>query len=109
MNSTTTTLITEESYVPAHVQRWVSDMLDKTSVPHSSKDEALESYNAIESEVIEGGRRSSRIEACESSSDDESHEPMFGRHLFQNKKAHRVACLLASARLISSFINDPNA
>ena len=98
--------------MPAHVKCWVSDMLDKTSEPNSpsNKDElGLMSYNDIESEVIVGGRRSSRIEACESSSDDESQEHMFGRHLFQNKKAHRVACLLASARLISSFASDRDA
>lgn len=62
--------------------------------------------NEIEAEVLEGGRR--RRRTSEGSCDDErtqtkDSELVFARHMFESKKAHRVACLLASARLLSSF------
>eukprot|EP00961_Rhodomonas_salina_P271908 3674057-Rhodomonas_salina.1 len=60
------------------------------------------SYNDTEAEVIEGGRRCARVETSE---DDEEGQ-VFGRHMFQSKKAYRVACLLASARLITSFFGQ---
>jgi hypothetical protein len=107
IHSTTTTLDSQE-YVPAHVRRWVIEMEKTISTPNSllHKHEMVQmSCNAIESEVIMCGRRYLRIDACDN---EESHSPKFGRHLFQDKNAHRVACLLASARLISSFSSDPH-
>eukprot|EP00961_Rhodomonas_salina_P261943 3540287-Rhodomonas_salina.1 len=63
-------------------------------------------FNEIEAEVILFQRSSSSWAKSGKSSDKETSEDEFGRAMFRSKKAHRVACLLASARLISSFANE---
>eukprot|EP00961_Rhodomonas_salina_P254160 3434886-Rhodomonas_salina.1 len=77
-------------------------MQDRASRPNSLK-EATSSevvlHNEIEAEVIAGAWRCASVESM----DDGDESPAFGRHMFENKKAHRVACLLASARLIASL------
>eukprot|EP00961_Rhodomonas_salina_P044595 599315-Rhodomonas_salina.1 len=77
-------------FVPAHVQQWVCEMQDRASRPHSLK-EATSSevvlHNEIEAEVIEGGRRCTSVTS--ESSHDEDESQAFGRHMFENKKAHR--------------------
>eukprot|EP00961_Rhodomonas_salina_P136232 1832907-Rhodomonas_salina.1 len=50
----------------------------------------------FEEEVLAGG---SRVAPAEASTDENA--VVFGRHLFQSKKGHRVTCLPASARLLS--------
>eukprot|EP00961_Rhodomonas_salina_P121366 1633504-Rhodomonas_salina.1 len=96
-------------FLPAHVQQWVCEIQQEASRPRASEkapasaptqtDFPRTSYNDIEAEVIEGGRRCARVETSEG--DEEGQ--VFARHMFQSKKAHRVACLLASARLIASL------
>eukprot|EP00961_Rhodomonas_salina_P261963 3540531-Rhodomonas_salina.1 len=88
-----------DSFVPSHVKQWVSDMEQAQEAEVSTK--AAFPTNAIEAEVIEGGRR--RKNCTDEETDTKEDEVAFARHMFENKKAHRVACLLASARLISSF------
>eukprot|EP00961_Rhodomonas_salina_P266034 3595921-Rhodomonas_salina.1 len=96
-------------FIPAHVKQWVCEMQEeaykqrvstkKTALASTPLDSHRRSYNDIEAEVIEGGRRCASVET---SGEDDGGQP-FGRHLFESKKAHRVACLLASARLITGF------
>eukprot|EP00961_Rhodomonas_salina_P188266 2540790-Rhodomonas_salina.1 len=93
-NSTTST---DDLLFPAHVQQWAEELQHMASAPHTANEASLEHYNEIEVEVIVGGRRCFE--------EDESVE--FGVHKFKNKKAHRVACLLASARLISTLSSPP--
>eukprot|EP00961_Rhodomonas_salina_P241469 3262269-Rhodomonas_salina.1 len=105
---------TTNEYVPAHIQQWVCEMQEKissrcmeevTPPPSAHTETAMVCHNAIKAEVIEGGRRCTRV-VSKSSSDDEDESQAFGRHMYVNKKAHRVACLLASARLLASFSNQ---
>jgi hypothetical protein len=71
-----------------------NDLTEPLEVTRSLK------YNAIEEEVIVGGRRGAQC------SDDEDEHRAFGKHMFESKKAHMVACLLASARLIQTVCNE---
>eukprot|EP00961_Rhodomonas_salina_P146667 1974809-Rhodomonas_salina.2 len=80
--------------MPTHVQQWAEELQHKASVPNSATGASLEHYNEIEAEVIVGGHR------CSGGNDEDS---KFGRHKFKDVKAYRVACLLASARLISTL------
>eukprot|EP00961_Rhodomonas_salina_P140146 1885979-Rhodomonas_salina.1 len=99
-------------FIPAHVQEWVSEIVSKQDSLEEVTDSTLERYNEIEAEVIVGGRRS-----CSDSADDEEGsgsgsfrgEGIFKRELFENKRAHRVACLLASARLLASLSSSSSS
>eukprot|EP00961_Rhodomonas_salina_P103025 1385369-Rhodomonas_salina.1 len=79
-------------FVPAHVQQWACEMQDRASRPNSLR-EATSSevvlHNEIEAEVIAGGRRCTSVASETSVSDDGDESPAFGRHMFENKKAHR--------------------
>eukprot|EP00961_Rhodomonas_salina_P192739 2601300-Rhodomonas_salina.1 len=115
------TFTRSESFVPSHVQQWVREIeqaqneaegFEERQHQTSQGERAQREHstnNDIEAEVIQGGRRRSSGEAFDdekrqhSSSSGCSTGGTFARHMFENKKAHRVACLLASARLILSF------
>eukprot|EP00961_Rhodomonas_salina_P251998 3406667-Rhodomonas_salina.1 len=95
------------SNVPGHVQQWLGQM---EAAQHGSADEAevspLEGFNDIENEVILVRQTSwsKRGKTSDGEMTDDSQK--FERSMFQNKKAHRVACLLASARLLRTFSSD---
>ncbi len=94
-----------DSYVPSHIQQWAEDLLLHQASAQSQEDAsrsviASGKYNAIEEEVIVGGRRST--ECSDDDINEEHRQPTFARHMFMSKNAHRVACLLASARLIQT-------
>eukprot|EP00961_Rhodomonas_salina_P116461 1567542-Rhodomonas_salina.1 len=65
-----------------------------------STNQAGVEFNQIEDEVIRVQRNVTKSGQC-------ADEEEFRRDMFQSKKAHRVACLLAAARLIASFANGP--
>lgn len=102
-------------FVPVHVRQWVCEMQQEASKQHVSEEAkaaapaqaepAQVCYNDIETEVIEFRRRcpSGLSDVSQTSSEQDDESQAFGRHMFQNKQAHRVVCLLASARLIASF------
>eukprot|EP00961_Rhodomonas_salina_P140373 1888905-Rhodomonas_salina.3 len=65
-----------------------------------STDKAGVGFNDIESEVLRFRRTAAK---SGKSADDEE----FRRNTFESKRAHRVACLLASSRLIASLSTEP--
>lgn len=93
-------------WLPPHIVSWVWKMEPHlTTKPEAMHEERSDEVScaAIEEAVLAGG---SRVASAKVSTDEKT--AMFGRHLFQSKKEHRVTCLLASAsaKLISQFAND---
>eukprot|EP00961_Rhodomonas_salina_P174046 2347046-Rhodomonas_salina.1 len=95
MNSDTTTS------VPSHVQHWLREVQEART---PSADEAQDSrFNDIESEVIMLGKHCPSRSHSKASQEPDTNNDDFRRDMFENKKAHQIACLLASARLVASF------
>eukprot|EP00961_Rhodomonas_salina_P295636 3935651-Rhodomonas_salina.1 len=100
-----TKLTFEKTNVPQHVHQWLSEM-EEAQACSTNQSELSSSglFTDVEAEVIEFQRTS--IAKSGKSCDDESSDDEFGRHMFQTKKAHRVACLFASMRLMSDIAKE---
>lgn len=92
------------SSVPSHVQEWLWEIQEASTNEHTRSccASCRVHFNAVEAEVIH-----SRVaQRSKGSADDETSGKKFGRDMFQSKKAHRVACLLASASLLISLTSN---